>query len=149
MRLILIFIFCIPLVLFSQEEQLELPKNIHNNDKIVADQDTLTIVDYPDVEAQFPGGSTEMMKYLIKNFKYPDCLMAEYPYGRIFIEFTVNIDGSIEQVKLIKGVSNEIDKEAFSLVKEMPQWKPAKHGKDKVRSRIKINIEYTLKEDKK
>jgi protein TonB len=145
MRLILIFIFCIPLVLFSQEEQLELPKNIHNNDKIVADQDTLTIVDYPDVEAQFPGGSAEMMKYLIKNFKYPDCLMAEYPYGRIFIEFTVNIDGSKEQVKVLKGIAKELDDEAIRVVKNMPNWIPAEKEGEKVRSRKLLPITIHLK----
>lgn len=145
MRLILTFIFCIPLVLFSQEEQLELPKNIHNNDKIVADQDTLTIVDYPDVEAQFPGGSAEMMKYLIKNFKYPDCLMAEYPYGRIFIEFIVNTDGSIEQVKVLKRIAKELDDEAIRVVKNMPNWIPAEKEGEKVRSRRRLPITIHLK----
>src|SRR5690554_5178282 len=74
------------------------------------------IVDYPDVEAGFPGGAAAMKQFLADNIKYPEIAMELGDQGRVFIEFVVNKDGSIEQVKVLRGVSKEIDIEARRVV---------------------------------
>src|SRR5690554_3190607 len=89
MKTILTFCLLIPFLLFSQEEI-----------------DT-TIVLYPDIEAEFPGGPTEMKRFIIDNLEYPKIEFETVPNGRIFVE----------------------------LVKNMPNWIPAEVEGKKVRSR--------------
>src|SRR5690554_1691155 len=74
------------------------------------------IVDYPDVEAGFPGGAAAMKQFLADNIKYPEIAMELGDQGRVFIKFVVNKDGSIEQVKVLRGVSKEIEIEASRVV---------------------------------
>lgn len=117
MKTILIFLFTLPFLLFSQEE------------------DT-TIVLYPHKEAEFPGGSAEMMKYIRENLEYAKIEFETVPDGRIFIEFIVNLDGSIEQVKARKEGLKELDEEYIRVIKSMPNWIPAEVNGEKVRSRM-------------
>lgn len=102
------------------------------------------IVDYPDQEATFPGGAAAMKKFLADHIKYPEIAMELGDQGRVFIEFVVNKDGSIEQVKVIRGVSKEINIEAQRVVRSMPRWKPAESGGESVRARCRIPINFIL-----
>ncbi|WP_417264895.1 energy transducer TonB [Brumimicrobium sp.] len=117
MKTILTFCLLIPFLLFSQEEI-----------------DT-TIVLYPDIEAEFPGGPTEMKRFIIDNLEYPKIEFETVPNGRIFVEFIINIDGSIEQVIVRKEGLKELDNAYIELVKNMPNWIPAEVEGKKVRSR--------------
>ena len=102
------------------------------------------IVDYPDVEAGFPGGAAAMKQFLADNIKYPEIAMELGDQGRVFIEFVVNKDGTIEQVKVLRGVSKEIDLEAQRVVRRMPKWKPAEANGEAVRARCRIPINFIL-----
>jgi protein TonB len=102
------------------------------------------IIDYPDVEAGFPGGAAAMKKFLAENIKYPEIAMELGDQGRVFIEFVVNKDGSIEQVKVLRGVSREIDVEAKRVVRRMPEWQPAESNGEPVRARCRIPINFIL-----
>lgn len=101
-------------------------------------------VDFPDQEAGFPGGDAAMKKFLAENIKYPEIAMELGDQGRVYVEFVVNRDGSIEQVKILKGVSGEIDSEARRVVNDMPQWAPAELNGEKVRARCRIPINFKL-----
>ena len=85
------------------------------------------IVDYPDKEAVFPGGAAAMAKFLSENIKYPEIAMEMGDQGRVFLEFVVNQDGSVEQIKILRGVSRDIDREA-----------------ERVRARCRIPINFIL-----
>lgn len=102
------------------------------------------IVDYPDKEAVFPGGAAAMKKFLAENIKYPEIAMELGDQGRVFVEFVVNQDGSIEQVKILRGVSQEIDREAKRVVHSMPKWTPAESNGERVRARCRIPINFIL-----
>ncbi|WP_107039729.1 energy transducer TonB [Brumimicrobium mesophilum] len=119
-----ILILFTPLLLFSQEKT-----------------DT-TIVLYPDVEAKFPGGPTEMMKYIRENLEYPKIEFETVPNGRIVIEFIINMDGSIEKVKSRKESVNELDNAYIEVIKNMPNWIPAEVNG--VRVRTKMVLPFTI-----
>lgn len=102
------------------------------------------IVDYPDKEAGFPGGAAAMKKFLADNIKFPEIAMELGDQGRVFIEFVVNKDGTIEQVKVLRGVSKEIDREARRVVRSMPKWTPAESNGEPVRARCRIPINFIL-----
>ncbi len=102
------------------------------------------IVDFPSQEASFPGGAAAMKKYLAENIKYPEIAMELGDQGKVYVEFVVNRDGSIEQVKIMRGVSREIDQEAKRVVRSMPKWTPAENSGEAVRARCRIPINFKL-----
>lgn len=102
------------------------------------------IVDFPDKEASFPGGIAAMQKFIAENINYPEIAMDLGDQGRVFIEFVINRDGTIEQVKILRGVSKELDAEARRVVRSMPKWTPAEQKGEPVRARARIPINFIL-----
>jgi len=102
------------------------------------------IVDFPDKEASFPGGAAAMQKFIAENIKYPEIAMDLGDQGRVFIEFVINKDGTIKQVKILRGVSKELDAEARRVVRSMPKWTPAEQKGEPVRARARIPINFIL-----
>ena len=108
------------------------------------DSATVQIVEFPDVEAEYPGGMPALMKYLIENITYP----ADYGdvgfCGKIYISLIINVDGSVSDVKVQRGVDPKLDKMAKQIILRMPKWNPAETDGKAVRSRIRIPINILL-----
>ena len=66
-------------------------------------------------QPEFPGGMQEMMKYLMRNVKYPDVARNALTQGRVFVEFIVHKDGSIDDVKAVGGKYSVIEKDETEL----------------------------------
>lgn len=77
-------------------------------------------------QPEFPGGMNKLGKYISENLQYPEAAQAAKLAGRVFIRFLITKQGAIEQVKVLKGVSREIDAEAIRMVASMPNWIPGK-----------------------
>ncbi len=88
-----------------------------------------------------------MKRYIGNNIVYPEISMELGDFGRIFVEFVVNKDGSIEQVKVLRGVSSELDAEAIRVVENMPNWIPAIYKGEIVRARCRLPINFELLDD--
>ncbi len=79
---------------------------------------------------QFPGGEAEMMKYLAQNIQYPVNAARNNVEGRVVLQFVVEKDGRIGEVKIARTVDPELDAEALRVVKSMPNFIPGRqHGK--------------------
>lgn len=92
----------------------------------------------------FPGGEAALMQYLQKNVKYPSLSQELGIQGRVFVEFVVNSDGSIVDVKILKGIDRSLDKEAMRVIKGMPLWIPGEQSGRKVRVSYRIPIKFAL-----
>lgn len=103
-------------------------------------------VHYHRIEEQpeYEGGINEMMNFLIRTMHYPREDRKHGNAGRVFVGFIVETDGSISEVKVIKGVSQSIDREASRVVNAMPKWKPGKYRGMKVRVRFVLPINFKL-----
>ncbi len=77
------------------------------------------------VEPTFPGGKEAWDAYLIKNVHYPMLARQVNINGRVIVEFDVQKDGSIANVKINKGLGAGCDEEALRAVKASPRWNPA------------------------
>ncbi|MCL2028443.1 MAG: energy transducer TonB [Bacteroidales bacterium] len=75
---------------------------------------------------QFPGGETARLKYLKGNLKYPQSAIDSGIQGTVFVSLTIYRDGSIAEVRLLRGIGGGCDEEAIRLVAEMPNWVPGK-----------------------
>ncbi|MBL7983573.1 MAG: TonB family protein [Flavobacteriales bacterium] len=96
-------------------------------------------------QPEFPGGEAGRVAWLEKNLKYPDMEFEAGISGKIFVEFAVDKDGSIQDVSVKRGVSPGLDKEAVRAVKAMPKWTPGKMGGRPVKVRFVQRIEFKLK----
>jgi protein TonB len=87
---------------------------------------------------EFPGGNAAMRKFLSDNMNYPPIAAENGIKGRVTLQFVVNKEGVISQVKVVKGVDPSLDKEAVRVVESMPKWVPGKqNGKP-------VNVWFTL-----
>lgn len=102
------------------------------------------IIDFPDVEAEFPGGIVEMTKWINSNVQYPEVSIQMEEQGKVYLSFVVETDGSISGIKVEKSVSTELDREAKRLVRNMPAWTPGESSGKKVRTRCRLPIVFTL-----
>lgn len=94
------------------------------------------------------GGMPALMEYLSKNIKYPEAAMKKGIQGRGIVQFVVEKDGSITNVKILRGVDPELDKEAVRVVSAMPKWKPGTQRGEAVRVRFTVPVMFRLTEDK-
>lgn len=95
-------------------------------------------------QPEFPGGMAQMYAYLKKNTKYPDMEFEAGIQGKVYVEFVVDKDGSVEDAKLKRGVSAGLDKEALRAVKSMPKWNPGKMNGKSVKCRFTIPVDFKL-----
>ena len=92
----------------------------------------------------FPGGEGKLMEYVAKNIKYPQIARETGIQGRVFIGFVVEPDGSVSNVKLLRGIGGGCDEEAMRVVKSMPKWKPGKQRGKAVRVSYQIPVFFKL-----
>jgi protein TonB len=75
---------------------------------------------------EFPGGETELMKFISKNISYPEDAIRNNIQGRVILRFAVNTDGSIDRIQILRGIDNSLDSEAVRVVRTLPKFKPGK-----------------------
>ena len=93
---------------------------------------------------QFPGGMGEAMKFLAKNMKYPVAAQQAKIEGRVIVQFVIERDGSVSDVKVMRGVSPELDAEAIRVVSMMPKWIPGKQRGKAVAVKYTMPIMFRL-----
>ena len=93
---------------------------------------------------EFPGGATELMKWLTKNLKYPSSAQQRKVQGKVVAQFIVNIDGSISNIELLTHVDPSLDREALRVVRLMPKWKAGKQDAKPCRTQVCIPIVFKL-----
>ncbi|MCR9171742.1 MAG: energy transducer TonB [bacterium] len=102
------------------------------------------IIDFPDVEAQFPGGPAAMTSFILNNIEYPETSIDMDEQGKVFLSFVVEADGKISKVKVERGVSEDLDREAKRILRSMPNWEAGEVGGKKVPTRCRLPIVFTL-----
>ena len=92
--------------------------------------------------------STDPAKFLkewvYQYLKYPEAAMRNGVQGRVMVDFIIEKDGSVTDVKVLKGVSDELDAEAVKVVAASPKWKPGRVNGNKVRTSMSIPVEFRL-----
>ncbi|MCB6974397.1 MULTISPECIES: energy transducer TonB [Butyricimonas] len=97
----------------------------------------VTVEDMP----EFPGNINE---YLGKNVKYPVEAQKQKIQGRVIVQFVIEKDGTISEVKALRPVHPLLDAEAMRVVKAMPKWKPGTQRGEPVRVSYSMPINFRL-----
>lgn len=85
-----------------------------------------------------------LQKWVYQYLKYPSEAIRDGVQGKVMVDFIIEKDGRITDVKVSKGVSEELDAEAVRVVSASPKWKPGRINGNRVRSRLTIPIEFKL-----
>ncbi|MBR3408034.1 MAG: energy transducer TonB [Paludibacteraceae bacterium] len=93
----------------------------------------------------FPGGDAALMKFISDNVRYPAIAQENGIQGRAICQFTVEKDGSITDIQIVRSAGDEtLDKEAKRVIKSMPKWSPGKQRGKAVRVSYTIPINFRL-----
>lgn len=90
------------------------------------------------------GGMAAFYKYVGDKMKYPAQARRMGIEGRVFVEFVINKDGSISDVRAVKGIGAGCDEEAVRVVQSAPQWTPGKQRGKPVKQRMVLPITFKL-----
>ncbi len=124
----------------SENKPVENPSDFGEyGDEETGDDDIFQIVE--DVPT-FPLG--DVSKWIAKNVKYPQIAAENGVQGKVFMNFVIEKDGSITDVKVLRGVDPALDKEAIRVIKSMPKWKPGKQRGKPVRVSFNLPIVFQL-----
>ena len=125
----------------DQQEVIEEYVPVEVEEEEVREQEIFQIVEEM---PSFPGGEAKLMEYVAKNIKYPQIARETGIQGRVFVGFVVEPDGSISNVKLLRGIGGGCDEEAMRVIKSLPKWKPGKQRGKAVRVSYQIPVFFKL-----
>ena len=100
-----------------------------------------TVEDLP----KFPGGAVELMKWLTKNLRYPSDAQRKKKEGKVVVQFIVNKDGTMSDLKVVKSAQYaSLDREALRVMRKMPKWTPGVQNDKPCRTMVCIPVVFKL-----
>ncbi|MBW6460037.1 MAG: TonB family protein [Bacteroidales bacterium] len=124
----------------STEMQAYIPVRVEDE----ADHEETTIFMVVESMPVFPGGEANLYKFLAENIKYPQMAKESGIQGRVFVTFVVERDGSVTDVRVLRGIGGGCDEEAIRVVRNMPKWTPGKQRNKAVRVQYNLPVKFTL-----
>ncbi len=129
----ILFFMCL-LNIKAQNKKDSIPES--SKDKIFTEIET---------PPEFPGGVNEFYNFLSNNIIYPAEAKKNNIVGRIIIRFVVEKDGSLRDLKVIRGVNKLLDDEALRVMELSPKWHPGIQKGKAVRCEFVVPISFSLK----
>ena len=109
-------------------------------------QDDNTVYNFTstDTPPSYPGGMANFYKFLGENIKYPKAAKDENVQGNVFVSFTVEKDGTIEDVKVVKELGAGTDEEAVRVLKLSKRWNAGLMNGKPVRVKYNLPIRFNI-----
>jgi protein TonB len=102
------------------------------------------IVHHPETMPEFPGGIRELYLFLGEELRYPSAARELGVSGTVFVGFVIEKDGTVSDVRVLRGIGGGCDEEAVRVVNAMPPWNPGKMGIHPVRVSYSLPIRFLL-----
>ena len=126
-------------------EEVEGPEHVIFDEPVeevvVDDNELFTVVDQ---QPEFEGGYEAMLAFIQENMLYPANARRMQIEGTVHVSFIVSKTGSISDVKVLRGIMTECDREALRVVQMMPAWKPGKQNGRNVNVRFILPLKFRL-----
>ena len=141
--------YCILTVVLSREKaeqicaMLNSQKRYYSDAAIIEEYDTDEVIAFVPSE-DMPVFPENIQKWLSKHVKYPQIALENGVQGKVFVQFVVEKDGSVSNIKVVRGVDASLDKEAVRVVSVMPKWKPGKQRGKAVRVAYTLPIAFQI-----
>lgn len=129
---------------FTRQDTLKVKKEKTNNSS-TNDEVFMIVEEMP----SFGDGSNEAFgRFVAENLNYPDEAVKKGIHGKVFVQFIVEVDGSISNVKVLRSVNPMLDIEAVRVVQSSPKWNPGRQKGKTVRVTYTMPINFTLEKVK-
>ncbi|MBR4979946.1 MAG: energy transducer TonB, partial [Bacteroidales bacterium] len=89
--------------------------------------------------------ANEFTKWVYSNIEYPEIAKENGIQGRVTVAFTIDKDGSVKDVKVLRGVDSSLDKEAVRVIQKSPKWSPGKQRGKAVKVKYTFPIIFQLR----
>jgi protein TonB len=129
-----------PVLLLDPEIDINIVIEIEEEPQPVVEE----IFDIVEEMPEFIGGIEKLYEYLGNNINYPEQAKDFSIQGKVFVQFVVWKDGTIRDVKVVKGAHKLLDKEALRVIIKMPVWKPGKQRGKNVNARFTLPIKFRI-----
>lgn len=97
---------------------------------------------------EFSGGLEAFGKFLMTNIRYPKAARDNNVQGRVIVTFVVEKDGSLSNMKVVRGIGSGCDEEAVRVLSMSPAWKPGIQNGKPVKVQYSVPISFTLADSK-
>lgn len=98
--------------------------------------------DYVTEKPMFPGGDTQLMRFINREREYPREAYERGIQGRVTCSFVVNADGTVSHISVLRGVDPSLNKEAIRVLSQMPEWTPGKFNGQAVPTRVVWSVPF-------
>lgn len=132
----------------AQTEPVEAPKeNSGTSTGPQPQPGAVSVFTFVEQMPEFPGGQSELLKYLKENLKYPEEALDEERQGKVYVKFVVDENGDIKNATSVRPIGYGMDEEAVRVVESMPQWKPGKQSGKAVKVFFQLPIMFSIPKD--
>lgn len=137
LALFIFALFAISVVAFGQSPQI--PKV-----KVEIEVDPAAVVENADIMPAYPNGDNELLRFVAENVEYPPICKENGITGVVYVQYVVDVDGQVKNVKVIRGADPFLDAEASRVVKTISGYKPGSHKGKPVPVQFTIPIRFVL-----
>jgi len=136
----------------GQKEQKGDPNQEVRIDEPVGNADVKNVTEATDnqvftaveIQPEYPGGEAGLAKFLQKNIRYPSIAKENNIQGKVYIQFVVERDGSLTDIKVIREPGSGTGDEAVRVLKISPHWKPGVQNGKPVRVQFTLPVNFSL-----
>ncbi|MEO6524895.1 MAG: M56 family metallopeptidase [Mucilaginibacter sp.] len=129
---------------FKEEPEAEPALQVHQDSMVRVEKSPLfTAVE---LNPTFPGGEESFGRFLVQNIRYPDKAKENQTQGRVFIQFTVEKDGSLSNLKNLRDPGDGLGEEAMRVLSLSPKWHPGIQNGSVVRVQYTMPVNFSLAE---
>jgi TonB family protein len=124
------------------------PPHVESDEKLAppptSDKNPNAVYTAVGIQPEFPGGEAELAKFLQKTIRYPATAKQNRIQGKVYVQFVVEKDGSITDIKVIREPGSGTGDESVRVMKLSPKWIPGKLNGQPVRVQFTLPIEFSL-----
>lgn len=118
--------------------------DILDHQVIVQVEEKPVVFDRAEQMPQFPGGDTELYKWLADNLVYPAIAAERGIQGTVTLRFVVNANGEIGEVQIMRGLDKDLEREAVRVVKKLPKFIPGRQNGQPVSVWFTLPVRFRL-----
>lgn len=135
---------------FSTEDRKDIAVTIKDYSKGSSREEVVEEEEIPfaivEEKPKFKGGDENTFtKWVFERLVYPDIAKENGVQGRVTVSFLVNTDGSVSDVKVVRGVDASLDKEAVRVITSSPKWEPGRQRNKPVKVRYMFPVIFQLR----
>jgi len=130
----------------DKDAAVSIDEPVGNSDVKVTEDDPNKIFTSVEKQPEFPGGIEKFYAFLGKNIRYPAVARENGTQGKVILQFVCERDGSLTDIRVVRGIGDGCDEEAIRVLKSSPKWSPGIQNGRPVRCQYNIPVSFTLAE---